>query len=382
MNRSPKKLAYITSMATGGLAGFNYRELTEMKLVGTEIVLFITKYISGPYMPPDGIPTYETKVVPIILSHPQSFFTRPIRYLSLLSEALSTKTVIDFAIAVAWSKIMVASGAEWLHCHWGDHKLYIGYYCHKLTGIPLSVTLHGYDLYNNPNWEMLEKSLKACAQIITISEYNRNLLIKRFGEIGKRVKVVRLSADLLDDPEKMKNTKNVLIVGGFHPRKGYDTLLQALRILDRDDIHLWVVGYNGPVDVRKMVADFGLQERVTILGQISDEVLKILYTFCDIFTMPSRIDHKGVGEGLPVALMEAMSYGKPVVSTYHTGIPELVPDILVEENDAQGLANGIALLADDRELRRKKGIRNREIIRNDYSNDNVRKLLGTFTIDR
>ena len=113
-------------------------------------------------------------------------------------------------------------------------------------------------------------------------------------------------------------------------------------------------------------------------GQISDDVLTVLYTYCDIFCMPSRIDKNGVGEGLPVALMEAMSYEKPVVATTHTGIPELVPDILVPENDAARLAEGIRRLVDDRELRRTMGERNRKIVSQQYSAANVRALLDVL----
>ncbi|RLB29478.1 MAG: hypothetical protein DRH11_15950, partial [Deltaproteobacteria bacterium] len=330
---------------------------------------------------PEGVPTYRAASVSILSSQVTSFLSQPLKYLKLFSDSVSTRTTVDFLIANRWAKIMRERECEWIHCHWGDHKLYIGYYCHKLTGVPLSVTLHGYDLYANPNWKMLERSLKVCCQIITISEYNRKLLIDRFGKLGERVKVIRLSADLVPDPEKYKDKKYVLIVGGFQPRKGYDILLEAIKILDRDDIHLWVVGYDGPVNVRGMVKEYGLQDRVTVFGQVSDEVLNMLYAFCDIFTMPSRIGPDGVGEGLPVSLMEAMSWEKPIVATYHTGIPELVPDILVQENDAKGLAEGIARLADDPDLRKKMGKRNRGIIRDEYSNKNVKKLLDAFKVE-
>jgi glycosyltransferase involved in cell wall biosynthesis len=95
--------------------------------------------------------------------------------------------------------------------------------------------------------------------------------------------------------------------------------------------------------------------------------------------MPSRFDKDGVGEGLPVALMEAMAYRKPIVATRHTGIPELVPDILVDENDVTGLAAAIARLADDPALRESMGKRNRMIVENDYSNANVLQLLAELT---
>lgn len=367
-------------MATGGLAGFNYREIMEMRRLGVDIFLFITKYKNGPYMPPNDIPVHSARSVKTMLSQPKLFLLTPFSYLKLLNEAVRTKTLVDFFIAQDWAEKINRYGATWIHCHWGDHKLYIGYYCHKLTNIPLSVTVHGYDLYANPNWKMFERSIKSCDQIITISEYNRQFLIEKFGDECKRVKVIRLSADIFTDPDEEKNIKRVLIVGGFHQRKGYDTLLEALHLLNRKDIHLWVVGYKGPVNVRKLVSDYQLEDRVTIFGQVSDDVVKVLYKLCDIFCLPSRFGPDGVGEGLPVSLMEGMSYGKPIVSTYHTAIPELVPDILVKENDSQGLANAIAKLADDPEMRHKMGKRNREIIKKDYSNDNVKTLLESFTL--
>jgi colanic acid/amylovoran biosynthesis glycosyltransferase len=375
------KLAYITSMATGGLAGFNYKELVEFDRLGVDVSVFITKYKSGPYMPPAKMAGGTVRPGRVVAEQPLRMLQSPVRYAQLFAEAVQTGTVTDFAIAQTWAPIMLKSGREWIHCHWGDHKLYIGYFCHRLTGLPLSVTLHGYDLYTNPNWAMCERALRACAQIITISDYNRKLLIRRFGALGERVKVIRLFSEMISDPQALRRETKVLIVGGFQDRKGYDVLLNALTILNRPDVRLWIVGYKGPVDVRKIVNDLGLRDRVTIFGQISDDVLKVLYTYCDIFTMPSRIDRDGVGEGLPVALMEAMSYEKPVVATTHTGIPELVPDILVPENDAAKLAEAIGRLVDDRELRRTMGERNRKIVSQQYSSMNVQTLLHALSLE-
>jgi len=381
MKTAQLKLAYITSMVTGGLAGFNYRELYEMNKVGVSVDLFVTKYEEGPYMPPEGTRLHQVVRLETILYQLLFFVKSPAKYMKLLMESFSTKTVPDFFIANVWAEIMKKNDCEWIHCHWGDHKLYIGYYCHKITGIPLSVTLHGYDLYMNPNWEMFERGLRSCAQIITISNYNKKLLIEKYGELGEKVKVIRLSADFPENLEDERKKIRILIVGGWMTRKGYDILIKALADIDRKDIHLWIVGYKGPVDVPGLVSQYGLDDRVTIFGQISDEVLQLLYLYCDIFCMPSRFAEDGVGEGLPVSLMEAMSYGKAIVSTYHTGIPELVPDILVEENNVDQLAAAIAKLADAPELRGEMGKRNREIVREDFSNENVRQLVEAFRMD-
>jgi colanic acid/amylovoran biosynthesis glycosyltransferase len=372
------KLAYITSMATGGLAGFNYKELVECDRLGVDVSVFITKDKPGPYMPPAKMAGGNVRPARVIAQQLPRFLASPMLYSQLLIEAVETRTLADFAIAQTWAPAMVRSGRQWIHCHWGDHKLYIGYYCHRITDLPLSVTLHGYDLYRNPNWIMFERALRSCAQIITISDYNKQLLIKRFGSLGERVKVIRLFTEIISDPEVLRREIKVLIVGGFHYRKGHEILLKAMAQLNRHDIRLWVVGYGGPVDVARLVDDLALRERVTIFGHVSSEVLNLLFTYCDIFCMPSRIDHTGVGEGLPVALMEAMSYEKPVIATTHTGIPELVPDILVPENDVAALAASICRLADDANLRRTMGERNRQIVSQQYSSANVRMLLDVL----
>src|SRR5262245_56644434 len=154
------KLAYITSMATGGLAGFNYKELIELDRLGVDVSVFVTKFKPGPYMPPPKMIGGTVRSRSVIAEQPMRFFSAPVSSARLLAEAVQSGTVTDFAIAQTWAPLMLRSGREWIHCHWGDHKLYIGYFCHRLTGLPLSVTLHGYDLYANPNWAMCERALR------------------------------------------------------------------------------------------------------------------------------------------------------------------------------------------------------------------------------
>ena len=69
-----------------------------------------------------------------------------------------------------------------------------------------------------------------------------------------------------------------------------------------------------------------------------------------------------------------MSYSKPVLSTKHTGIPELVQDSLVEENDYKSLAKEILKYKGNIELRKKIGKKNRTIIENDFSNNNIKMI--------
>ena len=75
-----------------------------------------------------------------------------------------------------------------------------------------------------------------------------------------------------------------------------------------------------------------------------------------------------------MSLMEAMAYGLPVIATRHAGIPELVPEILVDEGDVDALARGIDKLGRNPVLREELGRRNREVAASRFSRDNVLRL--------
>lgn len=117
----------------------------------------------------------------------------------------------------------------------------------------------------------------------------------------------------------------------------------------------------------------GIEDRVVFFGPLRGQALDGVFESCDFFCLPS-ITVRGVKEGIPAALVEAMARGKAVISTNHAGIPELVEEILVEENDVIGLAKAMELLADNEELRRQQGERNREIVRERYSEKNMNTL--------
>ena len=138
-----------------------------------------------------------------------------------------------------------------IHCVFGDHKFFVGYYCKKLLDIPLSVALYGYELRANPNPSMLRKALPDADTIIVNCEYNRQLLSDIAGrEAAERARLVRHFAEI---PPTADHTKvRILMVGGFFARKGHDVLFKAIRALGptADAVEVWVAGYPGPVDVR------------------------------------------------------------------------------------------------------------------------------------
>jgi glycosyltransferase involved in cell wall biosynthesis len=380
-NRKQKlNVAYITSMKHG-LPAFNYRELEELTKLGLNISLFPTKYGKGPYMPKKDWDCYIYNPYKVLFKQFFFFMRNPIKYVKILAEAVRSKSLMDMVIGFDFASQMKKKNIDRIHCHHGDHKLFIGYYCKKILNIPLSVTIHSHSLYVNPNWEMFKKSLDVCDTIISISNHNKKMLTEKFGVDSKKAQVIRLFVDT--EEFKQDETKRILIVGQFAERKGHEILFNAVKKLRREDIKIWIAGGGtwdqvGFVDVRQLAKDMDLEDKVVFFGMVSDEVLRELYEVCDFFCLPSRTSSDGNKEGIPVTIMEAMSYGNPVISTKHAGIPELVEDILVEENNVEELAKAIELLADNPELRKKLGAINREIIEEKYSKENVMKLKLIF----
>lgn len=371
-----RKIAYIVSMKHG-LPAFTHREIAELRKLGLDVHCFVMRGGGGAYMPEPHWPVVRPGwfgaalgLIGLVLSH-------PLRLVRIAAGAAADGGLIHLLIAIAFLRPLAAGGAEVIYCNEGLHALWIGYYCRLFTGLPLVVIVHAEMVDRNLKPVLTRKGVDECERIITVSEYNRRRIIDQFGLDEPRVVLARHFAHFEAD-----ETLKVLIVGVWAERKGHETLLRAIREPGMEDFTVWVAGGGSwgeePFDVAGYVKAHGLEDRVVIWGPVSETLLEMLYRNCDIFCLPSKTSRSGVKEGLPVVLMEGMYFGKPVISTRHTGIPELVPEILVEEGDHQALAAGLRRLRSP-ELRREMGERNRRIVLEQYSRANVRRIADVLT---
>lgn len=374
-------IAYICSMKNG-LPSFIYREIKALFENGITIDIFTTKFKPGLYMPEEKWHYYHYHPIIVLVLQPFYLIKYYKMYFTILSEALHTNSLIDYFISFYYVGKM--KGSTRIHCHEAMHTLFIGYYCSKILNIPLSVTIHADAFYVNPNPVLTKKALAYCDSIITISNYNRDKIVHDYGVASSKIHVIRLGVNT--DKFSLYNKKSIMIVGQYAERKGHEDLIKAFKNIMRDDLELWIVGsgsWGGGrdyVDVKGLVKKYGIENNVVYFENIPESFLQFLYAHCTIFCLPSKKSSDGNCEGLPVSIMEAMASYKPVVSTFHTGIPEIVKGPLVAEGDWEGLAKAIDSLLNisDDELRI-IGKENRKIIEQEYSSkENVKKLADYF----
>jgi colanic acid/amylovoran biosynthesis glycosyltransferase len=217
----------------------------------------------------------------------------------------------------------------------------------------LAVIFHGYDLsayVAAHGWEGYRRAAPAIDIAIAVNRPWASLLAANVPL--RAIAIHHLGVDLARIPARDRTGRGgrfaVLFVGRMVEKKGLRVLLAAIAALRAQgrDLEVQAIG-DGPEEIalRAEASAAGLDGSVTFHGSQPHDVVLRMMNRCDCLALPSVTAANGDQEGIPVTLMEAMAAGLPVVSTYHSGIPELVTDgetgLLVPERDADALAGAI-----------------------------------------
>src|SRR3989442_1294720 len=153
----------------------------------------------------------------------------------------------------------------------------------------------------------------------------------------------------------------ILFVGSLVERKGVRYLIDALPLLPAQRHAKLVIIGDGAERSRleAQVRERGLQHRVEVRGRVAEQELRRAYAAASVLVLPAIVDARGDTEGLGVVLLEAMSYGVPVIGSDLGGITDIVVDgqtgLLVPPQDSAALAAALERLATDRDLARRLG---------------------------
>ncbi len=219
-----------------------------------------------------------------------------------------------------------------------------------------------------------KNALTEMNEITSVASFGRNTLERWAPSLKDKSTVIYNGLDLVDMRQTIPSVElsgkfNLLFPGGSKWDKGGDILILALaQIVNKiHGIHLYIALDVPQNDLlRKMVTELGLDQHVTFSGFLSKhEYRKLLYAV-DLLVMPSR------NEIFPIAHMEAMALGKPIVAGNTGGTPELMKDgrngILVEPDENE-VAQAILRLYSNEDLRREMSKNNlQDIQRFDWAN--------------
>lgn len=239
-----------------------------------------------------------------------------------------------------------------LQCHM-YHASWPGAIIGRLAGVRvIIVTEHGTDLWQKRWQHMIERRVISPLTNfrVAVSEDIRRLRIAHDGVPANRIGIIE-NAVATDVPQAEPNRPVVVIgsLGRLVFEKDYPTLIRAVRILKENGRQVQaVIAGEGKErhTLQELIRSLDLEDQVKLLGV---RPAADFFRDIDLFVMSSR------DEGMPVALLEAMAHGLPIVATCAGGIPEVIRDgvdgVLCPIESPELLAQAIATMMDNRQLR-------------------------------
>lgn len=298
-------------------------------------------------------------------------------------ESLKYK-VLSIAAAKHFSDIAKGLGIDFLHAHFNTVPTHTAMLMSKKLKIPFTFTVHAADIFVNKNVKAIKERMHRASAVITISYYNKDYLEKLTNSYQNKIYVVR-ACPIINKNKLLKRQPElfrILTIARLIEKKGIKYSILAIKelIMDYPEIKYSIIG-SGPLEkeLKELAKSLNLQNNINFLGNLSDDSLNDESKKATIFMLPCVMAKNGDMDGIPVALMESMYLGIPVVSTTISGIPELIKNgkegILVEPKNVEQLTIAMKLLLKDKELRFKIGLNGRKKIKNDFNIQNeINKL--------
>jgi glycosyltransferase involved in cell wall biosynthesis len=244
--------------------------------------------------------------------------------------------------------------------------------------------IHGaqFDLFIEKSSEAKKRdiinTLNRCDKVIVLSQTWKNYFTKYIDqnriEVLYNPAVTTKSAMQSRDKVKNRNDKVVIIfLGRLGQRKGAYDLVNAVEKIRNENFLLYMYGDGEVKEISDIVQKKKLEDKIILKGWLSHDRVDEVYKTSDILVLPSY------AEGLPMSILEAISYGLPIVSTDVGGISEAVEEgkngYLIVPGDVEALANRLKSLINEYELRISMSKRSLEIAKEKFSVNTLEKQL-------
>lgn len=392
------KIAYITAKVPWGRGEtFILAEMQAMQNLGVDLVVI-------PRNPPKEVFHQTTKVLsnsiwlPLVNFNMARFFLvnllinlrlwkvifRVIRHSR--TPLILIKNFIIVPKAVYLALIVRNHGVDHIHAHWGSTTATMAFIASELSGIPWSFTMHRWDITEN---NMLVAKAKKATLLRCISKAGQEELLSIIGkEYSKKVYLIHMGVPVSDIVFKRQSQENKLYTiacpANLVTVKGHEYLIRACKLLvEKGSISFQclIIG-DGPLfyELKQLVGQLDLDKYIHFYGHLPHEKLMYMYEKeeIDVVVLPSIRTEDGEKEGIPVALMEAMSYGIPVIATKTGAILELLDNnsgIVVDEKAPMQIADALEAFIEHPELAYGVGERGRNKVCNEFDINKNSKLL-------
>ncbi len=281
------------------------------------------------YLLQDGVLALVPSVLRMLVTAPRRFMRAlaTASRLSVRADRSLAYHLVYLAEACLLLRWLQDSGASHLHAHFGTNAAEVALLVRALGGPPYSFTVHGPEEFDKPAALHLAEKIRDAAFTVAISSFGRSQLYRQSSaDDWRRIAVVHCGVDAAFASRTASPPPSVprlVCVGRLCEQKGQLLLVEAVSRLVGEGVEVDLVlagdgEMRAAIEARIRQRDLGRHVRITgwIDGaQVRDELLA-----SRALVLPS------FAEGLPVVIMEAMALGRPVVSTFVAGIPELVRD--------------------------------------------------------
>ena len=335
------KIAYLVNQYPKVSHSFIRREILGLEACGLEVVRFSIRSCSTELV--DVTDKAELKKTQVVLEAGvlvllsallQVFLTRPVQLLLTIKLAIKLGWhsergtlrhlvyLVEACLLLRWFR---EADVSHVHAHFGTNSTTVALLCRVLGGPPYSFTVHGPEEFDKVTAIALPQKVERAAFVVAISNFGRSQLYRWCSPAHWiKVHVVHCGVDseYLDSSlAPIPSDPKLVCVGRLCAEKGQLLLLEALGQLKQRGLvcKLVLVG-DGPLrgELEATIARLDLHNHVEITGWADSAQVRQAILEARALVLPS------FAEGLPVVIMEALALGRPVISTYVAGIPELV----------------------------------------------------------
>lgn len=364
---SSRRVAYLVNQYPKVSHTFIRREIQELERQGVAVVRIAVRGWADPVVDDeDGRERERTRFVlqagmlGLAVALARAMGTRPLRLLRVFHLATRMARGADRSLPFHWiyaaeacvvARWLEETGVSHLHAHFGTNPAEVAMLASMLSDVPYSFTVHGPEEFDHPKAIGLSEKMNRARFVVAISSFGRSQLYRWLDQTQWcKVQVVHCGLDEqfhLGTEVDANVAAQLVCVGRLCEQKGQLLLLDAMRrVFDTGRRFTLVLAGDGEMRavVEHRCRELGLDGHVRITGWISSSQVREELLGARAMVLPS------FAEGLPVVLMEAMALGRPVLSTFVAGIPELVRSgedgWLVPAGDAEALSRAIVACLD------------------------------------